>query len=220
MIIGHQDWTDLLFLHFRIDARRLRPLVPERLQIEERGGSAWVSMTPFTLRNGKLRGTPSFPPFHELNFRTYVTHPGHGPGIWFFSLDAANPAAALLARLSVRLPYHWAAMHRSEGSYRSDRVLGPGHFRARWTVGEALGNAAPGSLEEFLIERYALYSRAAGPLLWRGTVRHAPWPLHSVDVHEVVQDLAAVQGLAQLREPALAHWSPGVSVDFEHFRPC
>ena len=220
MIIGHQDWTDLLFLHFRVDAHTLRPLVHERLRVDERGGTAWVSLTPFTLRNGRLRGTPPFPPFHELNLRTYVTHPRRGPGIWFFSLDAQNPAAVLAARFSVRLPYRWASMDRSEGRYRSDRVLGPGHFHARWTVREALGTAAPGSLEEFLVERYALYSRAAGPLLFRGPVRHAPWPLHAVKIDHIMQDLSVAEGLPQLGEPALAHWSPGVSVDFEHFRLC
>jgi uncharacterized protein YqjF (DUF2071 family) len=220
VIIGHQDWSDLLFLHFRMEAGKVRPLVHDRLLVDEREGSAWISMTPFTLRNGQVRGLPAVPPFHELNLRTYVTHPRHGPGIWFFSLDAQNAAAVLAARVSVRLPYFWASMRRSQGSYRSDRVLGPGHFQARWSVGESIGRAAPGSLEEFLVERYVLYSRAAGPLLWRGPVRHEPWPLHAVKVEEVAEDLSVTQGLPRLGEPALAQWSAGVSVDFEHFRLC
>src|SRR3981081_847179 len=98
MIIGRQEWSDLLFLHWRVPAASLRRRVPKRLQIDERDGSAWVSMTPFTLRRGRLRGLPPLPDFHELNFRTYVTLPGNGPGIWFFSLDAASFLAVAAAR--------------------------------------------------------------------------------------------------------------------------
>src|SRR6266446_9235820 len=80
MRVGEQDWSDLLFLHWRVPALDLRDRVPARLSIDQRDGSAWVSMTPFTLRNGRLRGLPPLPDFHELNFRTYVTLPGHGSG--------------------------------------------------------------------------------------------------------------------------------------------
>ncbi|TMA18190.1 MAG: DUF2071 domain-containing protein [Deltaproteobacteria bacterium] len=119
VIVGYQDWRDLLFIHWRVPATEIAPLVHPRLSVDERDGTGWVSMTPFTLRNGRLRGLPPLPDFHELNFRTYVTHPRHGPGIWFFSLDAANRLAVAAARLSVRLPYFAARMERGEGWYRS-----------------------------------------------------------------------------------------------------
>ncbi|MCA1825891.1 MAG: YqjF family protein [Myxococcales bacterium] len=219
MIIGYQEWRELLFIHWRVPLETLRPRVHPRLSIDERDGSAWVSMTPFTLRRGRLRGLPPLPDFHELNFRTYVTI-GDVPGIWFFSLDAANPLAVAAARLSARLPYFPARMERGDGWYRSERTLAHGHFDARWTVSGAELRAAPGSLEEFLCERYALYSPALGRVLWRGPVRHEPWPLIPARVVEIHEDLSAAAGLAPLGEPALAHWSSGVSVAFEHFRPC
>src|ERR1700741_1838034 len=100
MIVGFQQWRNLFFLHWRISPYPLRSRVHPRLSIDQRDGSAWVSMTPFTLRKGRLRGLPPLPDFHELNFRTYVTHPAHGPGIWFFSLDAASAPAVAAARLS------------------------------------------------------------------------------------------------------------------------
>lgn len=220
MIVGHQEWADLLFLHWRVPAQALRERVPSRLRIDERDGSAWVSMTPFTLRGGRLRGLPPLPDFHELNFRTYVTLPGRGPGIWFFSLDAASLAAVAGARLSVRLPYFPARMERGAGWYRSERAGGRARFEARWRVGTELGPPQAGSVEEFLVERYALYSRAAGPLLWRGPVRHAPWRLWSAEVLELREALSAAAGLQPLGAPSLCHWSPGVVVDFEHFRIC
>src|SRR5206468_12059680 len=138
---------------FRVPAKTLRPLVPRSLAIDERDGTAWVSMTPFTMRRARLRGLPPLPDFHELNVRTYVTHPRKGPGIWFFSLEASNTLAVAAARLSVRLPYMRAKMDRAGLWYLSERVLGEGKFEAKWTVEGEPHRAAPGSLEEFLVER-------------------------------------------------------------------
>jgi uncharacterized protein YqjF (DUF2071 family) len=219
VIVGFQDWRELLFLHWPVPAAEIEPLVHPRLSVDQRDGSAWVSMTPFTLRNGRLRGLPALPDFHELNFRTYVTHPRHGPGIWFFSLDAASPLAVALARLSVRLPYFPARMQRAEGWYRSERTVGRARFEARYSVGAATGTASRGSLEEFLVERYQLYSRAAGPALWRGPVVHEPWPLFAANVAELSEDLSHAAGMRPLARPHSCQWSPGVSVAFEHFRP-
>jgi uncharacterized protein len=219
VIIGYQDWRDLLFLHWRVPAAELAGLVHPRLSIDEHEGSGWVSMTPFTLRNGRLRGLPAMPDFHELNFRTYVTHPKHGPGVWFFSLDVTNALAVAIARVSVRLPYFPARMERGEGWYRSERRLARGRFEVRFSTGPQRGRAAPGSLEEFLVERYCFYSRAAGPALWFGPVHHEPWPLCDATIGEVTEDLSVSAGVPALGRPHFGAWSPGVSVEFEHFRP-
>src|SRR5213082_302253 len=185
MIVGYQDWRDLLFIHWRVPAAEIAPLVHPRLSVDERDGTGWVSATPFTLRNGRLRGLPPLPDFHELNFRTYVTHPSRGRGIWFFSLDAASAAAVAAARLSVRLPYYLSRIERGEGWYRSERRVSEASFDVRFSVGAEIGRASPGSTEEFLVERYRLYSRAAGPLLWCGPVRHEPWPLYAASLTSV-----------------------------------
>ena len=219
MIVGYQEWRELLFIHWRVPAEEIAPLVHPRLSIDKYDDSGWVSMTPFTLRGGRVRGLPPLPDFHELNFRTYVTHPRHGPGIWFFSLDAGNALAVAAARLSVRLPYFPARMERGEGWYRSERTVGRGRFEVRFSVGAARGSAASGSLEAFLVERYRLYSRALGPVLWHGKVRHEPWPLVGANVSELTEDLSSAARMRPLGRPHSCQWSPGVSVAFEHFRP-
>ena len=73
-------------------------------------------------------------------------------------------------------------------------------------------------VEQFLVERYQLYSRALGPALWRGPVRHEPWRLFAARVSDLDEDLSAAAGLRPLGQPDFCHWSPGVQVAFEHFR--
>jgi len=72
----------------------------------------------------------------------------------------------LVARSRWSLPYHRARMELllDDGvvQYRSDRrwpAPRPARFAARYRVGRALGVAAPGTLDHFLVERYALFAR-------------------------------------------------------------
>ena len=95
--IMRQHWGKLLFMHWRIDANLLRPLIPSQLKIDTFDGSAWIGVIPFTMwgiRASFLPPIPGTSAFHELNVRTYVTLNGE-PGVWFFSLDAANSLAGL-----------------------------------------------------------------------------------------------------------------------------
>src|SRR5690606_38103898 len=110
--LGSMIWDDLLFEHWRVPRELLRPLVPSALEIDTFDGSAWIGVVPFLMRGVRLRGTPPLPwvsRFPELNVRTYVTFGGR-PGVWFFSLDAAQPLAVWAARRSFHLDYRHAAM--------------------------------------------------------------------------------------------------------------
>lgn len=42
-------WRNLLFAHWPVDPRSLRPFIPAPLAIEEHGGTAWVGVIPFLM---------------------------------------------------------------------------------------------------------------------------------------------------------------------------
>ncbi|MGE0142619.1 MAG: DUF2071 domain-containing protein [Planctomycetota bacterium] len=109
--------------------------------------------------------------------QTFTNHPGE-------SLDAAQPIAVRTARALFALPYFDARMScRADGdtieysSERTHRGAPRAELRARYrSIGETFA-AAPGSLEEFLVERYCLYAQDRRGVLRRGRVEHRPWPL-------------------------------------------
>ena len=106
-----QRWHEISFFHWSCDPALLQPRLPPGLRIDTHEGKAWISLTPFLLTG--LR-PPLFPhalglTFPEMNLRTYAVGPD-GPGIWFFSLDAARIIAVLGARVSYGLPYYWSDM--------------------------------------------------------------------------------------------------------------
>jgi uncharacterized protein len=185
------SWHDLLFVHWPVPENVLRPLIPPALSLDTFDGSAWLGVAPFRMAGVRPHFLPAVPwlsGFPELNVRTYVTAGGK-PGIWFFSLDAGNPVAVRLARATFHLPYFDARMtcrvSGGEVSYRSDRTHkgAPGaEFAASYRpVGERF-ESRPGSLEEFLTERYCLYAADTKGNVSRGEIHHRLWPLQSAEV--------------------------------------
>jgi uncharacterized protein YqjF (DUF2071 family) len=181
-----QSWHDLLFAHWPIDASHLRPLIPTALDIDTFQGEAWIGVVPFRMSGVRLRATPALPTlsaFPELNVRTYVTHGGK-PGVWFFSLDAANAIAVSVARAWFHLPYFKARM-RCEGrndwieynSERTHRGATKAKLRMRYRPTGEVFHPQPGTLEYFLTERYCLYAVDAKSQISRGDIQHAPWSL-------------------------------------------
>jgi uncharacterized protein YqjF (DUF2071 family) len=127
--MGRQSWHDLAFLHWPIAAAALRPLVPPSLEVQEFEGTSYIGVVPFRMTDVAPRLLPSMPwlsAFPELNVRLYVERDGK-PGVWFLSLDAANPVAVWAARRFFHLPYYLASMSLVEraGSTRAARV--PAH---------------------------------------------------------------------------------------------
>jgi hypothetical protein len=53
-----QTWHDLLFLHWPVDAKMLRALLPAGLELDLYEGQAYVAVTPFFMTNVAPRGVP------------------------------------------------------------------------------------------------------------------------------------------------------------------
>jgi uncharacterized protein len=107
-----QTWHDLLFAHWPIDRAALAAKIPAGLELDLFEGQGWLGVVPFHMSNVAPRGVPALPwisAFPELNVRTYVRAGGKA-GVYFFSLDAANPVAVGVARTLLNLPYYSAAM--------------------------------------------------------------------------------------------------------------
>ncbi len=228
-IVMAMNWRELLFLHFAIEPELVQSKLPPGLSVDtfpdDSGREmAWIGLVPFTMHNVLPRGVPRIQAcsdFHETNVRTYVHASGRDPGVWFFSLDAANSFACAYARRFFKLPYHEARMELvSDGPYRQYKSARKRHpavvSEATCTVGPSLDSAKPGTLEFFLIERYLLYSYRAGRL-YNGQVVHSPYRLQAVSEYEASGSLVQAAGLP-LRPYSHAIFSSGVDVGVGRLR--
>lgn len=211
-----QRWNDLLFAHWPVPASEIAPLIPPDLVIDTFDGSAWVGVVPFWMDQIHTRGLPAIPGanrFPELNLRTYVREPhSNMSGVYFFSLDAGNPLAVAAARAVYKLPYYWSKMSiehtgNREFLYNSERRFAKHSARVRVRY-RSLGQAVDKQgLEQFLTERYALYTADKGGALFKGNIHHLPWPLERAEADFEINELPAAHGISLPDTAPILHYS-------------
>lgn len=210
MKIMQMNWLDLCFLHWPVRAADLRPFIPAALEVDCYDGWAWLALVPFSMSGVKPIGWPDVPglsAFPEFNVRTYVRDRAVS-GVWFFSLDAGQRLAVRAARAFFHLPYYDAAFERSwkEGwcNYsvrRTHRGSPAVHFQGRFRPMGEVFRSQPGSLEEFLTERYWLFSQHPDGRVFRARVHHERWPLQPAEIDLDGFSMEALLGLRLLGPP-------------------
>lgn len=189
--VMRQTWAHLLFLHWRFPVALVQRTLPLGLTVDAFEGAAWLGVVPFFMRKVRPRGLPGIPgllDFLELNVRTYVHDEAGRPGVWFYSLDCNQSLAVRMARALFHLPYEHATMSantREDGTIEYDaRRRGQGSEARFVYPTPARGTEVElGSLEFFLIERYALFAHAPrSGQLFSGRVFHRPYQVSSLSV--------------------------------------
>ena len=215
------SWHDVLFMHWPVPEVWLRPLIPPSLELDSFDGSAWLGVVPFRMSGVRPRFLPGVPwlsNFPEINLRTYVTHDGK-PGVWFFSLDAHNPVAVRLARATFSLPYFDARMSSRSlengidyRSIRTHKGARPARFVGRYKPTGGRFDSGPGTLENFLTERYCLYSGDGKGRVRRGDIHHEMWPLQGAEVEVEEMEMTGQIGVTLPRTEPVIHFAPRLDV--------
>ncbi|MCI0359096.1 MAG: DUF2071 domain-containing protein [Planctomycetaceae bacterium] len=220
-----QTWRNVLFLHWEVAEKQLAELLPTELEPDRWRGTTWVSAVAFHLARVQLRGLPPVPfctDFLELNLRTYVRYRGE-PGIYFLSMHADSRIAVAAARTLTPLPYRYAPLsHQAQrpgwrwrcgGRGTSEPVLLDAYYEERG----AAATLCEGSLDAWLLERYAAFVPDRRGGLNRMVCDHAPWQVQTVacDIAQVCAEPAI--GIPLDRLAALGHFASGVEARIGSF---
>lgn len=220
------SWRDVLAIHWPVDSELLVPSIAPGLELDTWQGQAWVSLFPLEMAEVAPRGFLWWPRkmrFPEMNLRTYVTARGEKPGVWFYSLDAASKVAVWGARSLLSLPYLHAEMqiesYMKDGEqhveYKSRRVDSKGpsaEFRARYGPTAEASPAAAGSFDDWVMERYCLYTKLESGQLMRLQIHHRRWPLQPAWVEIGKNTMGATLGLNLSNSPRKAHFTKKLDV--------
>lgn len=219
-----QSWQELLFAHWRMEPEIVQRRLPKGLTVQTFEGDAWVGIVPFFMRGIRPWWAPAVPGisyFQEVNLRTYAVDRKGNSGVWFLSLDANTRLGVWWARTFFHLPYYYARMthswDRNTGSveFTSHRPTAP-HLASRFAyrpVSVETREAVPGSLEFFLVERYALFAATRRSQIAVGRVHHAPYQFADAEL-EADDALFELNGLPRPgRPPDHAVVCRGVDVD-------
>lgn len=224
-VVMYQRWSELLFLHWPIEAEQVQASLPPGLEVDCHQGQAWIGLVPFRMRAIRPRFLPALPHlsyFLETNVRTYVRDQRGRPGVWFNSLEANRRLAVWAARRFFSLPYFQAKMECKIDAagwvdYRTQRMEDPGHGQSSRFVYRGQGPsrvAEEGSLEHFLLERYRLFAwQREKQQLLTGEVEHRPYPVQDAACQDFDTGLLKLAGFSDLAgQASQAHYSSGVDV--------
>lgn len=187
------DWLSVVMIHLEVDAKALQAVTPFTLDLWK--GRAFVSLVAFTLRGmhprfGGRLGKLIFRPLatHRfLNVRTYVRH-GDETGIHFLAEWLNCRLAVALGPRVFGLPYRFGRVNYvnepADGQLEGEVCSADGRTALRYrgqTVGRDFKLCSPGSLAEWLMERYTAFNcMTTKRRFFR--VWHEPWPQVPVDV--------------------------------------
>ena len=213
-----QEWRELTVLHWKVDADRLQPHLPDGLEIDFFEGEAYVGVIPFIMKNVRPRGLPSVPgisTFAEFNVRTYVVKDGQ-PGVFFLTLDAKSLVTCFHAPRAYGLAYRYAkAKVKRNGDdlqWQSRRSSDGAELRGTSNAKGSMRSAEPDSLEYFLFERYCLYTEHEG-CLRRAYVYHQPWSFQDGEARLEANTLLESYNMGlDVLSPDLVHFSKGLPV--------
>ena len=232
--IMHQWWRDISFVHWRVEASRIAPLLPRGVRPDLYDGSAWVGLIPFHMVGagiGRGRAVPHLGTFLETNVRLYSVDDQGRHGVVFCSLEAERLAVVLGANVGFGVPYKLATMsrfpalrHGAEGdptgrsqSYATTRrgLRGTSGPRSHLEVEVGAPILDPSPLNLFLTARFGLHTRLLGRTLWIPNT-HAPWPLRRARVIGLDDELVSAAGLPGVAStpPDSVLYSTGVETVF------
>ncbi len=222
-----QTWLDTLFIHYPVKADELAKLVPKHLPIDTFEKMAWISIVPYLTTSVRMRGLPPIPGmnrFPGFNVRTYV-HLNGKPGVYFFNLAAANWFTAKMAKRFFKLPYIYLNMNfQRNGNYiqfESDPYR-KNDEKLKWIYRPISEPrlAQKGSLEEWLVERYCLYTINQKGEPFRSDIIHHSWLIHDAEVESQHRSILPEFNIFPSNENAIFHYSKRAEVNIWPILPC
>lgn len=205
----YQEWNRAIFLHWEVEAEKLKKQLPEGLELDLIEGKAWVSLVAFTMEKIRPRFLPAFAPvsnFDEINIRTYVKHQGKA-GVHFLSIEAAKTISCVVAKTISELPYRYSSMERTATSFTSRNKAFEDSFNIQFNLGGAIHKQA---IDKFLTERYALFQDGKNGIN-AFDIHHVEWPIQELRINDLRVNYQRFSSFLN-DSPDLYHYSSGVQV--------
>ena len=196
-------WSNLAILTYEVPPSLLAPHLPEGLEVDGRGGSAFASLVAFDFEDTRVRGVgwPGFRRFPEINLRFYVRR-GDRRGVVFIREFVPQPLVSWLARAIYNEPYLVAPIQSDvvDGAQEiaTLRLL---RWRGRSHVIKVSGHTPAvrpreDSEEHFFTEHQWGFGRDRRGRTLVYEVRHPVWDVYPVQSWSLDFDWAQVYGPA------------------------
>lgn len=215
-----QEWRFLTFMHWEVNPEKIACHLPEGIELDLYKGTAFVGLIPFMMKDVHPRlllPIPGISNFPEFNIRTYVKV-DNKPGVYFLTLDAESYITSLYAPLAYGLPYQYAKggvqVEGNKYIWDSRRKIKGFELSGFSQKLGSIKTSQKGSIEEFLFERYCLYTKYKNKICI-GYTSHNQWTFYEAKASFTINNLTKSfdLGINNLFEPDYTHVSDGVYVN-------
>lgn len=210
--ILRQRWSEVTFVHWKVDPSVVKPYMPAGCSPDVIDGSTWVGLIAFQMSKSSFFGGPSIPwlgTFPEVNVRLYSIDERGQRGVVFLSLEASHLLPVFIARAAFGLKYQWAKMQLEQRdgkvaylTRRHGRKDAASHMIVRPSDGTP-ANAAIASdpVSTFLTSRWGFHESHLGHTIYCRN-HHEPWPLQHAELLYLNDGLLAAAGFDGLADRA------------------
>lgn len=201
-------WQDVVLLSFPVDPRALQPLLPGGVEPDLWQEQHLITLVGLHFRDVRVQGmpVPCARRYSQVNLRFYVRRrcpDGWRRGVVFVKQIVPGRLVALVARR--RYQEKVAAMPVAHSSVDMPGDAGHRRIAYRWrspwgwnslsvAVAGDPQHPGPGSLEEFVVERYYGYNRMRDGSTLEYRVDHPSWRVRQAAYPELVCDAAGLYG--------------------------
>ena len=207
----HQEWNDVVFLHWSVNEVDLRQFVPLNLEIDVFDQKAWVSVVIFKMEKIRARNLPYFSPisnFNEINIRTYVKKENKS-GVYFLNIEGGKRISCAIAKGVSELTYRFSKIKRNNINYINSYNTA---FEDRISISYQLGENIehPDKVDNWLTERYALFQDGKNGLNYFD-IHHLKWSLRKIKIEDLNFNYPRFRHLLK-GDPDRVNYSEGVQV--------
>ena len=206
----YQEWNKVIFLHYQVDFKELKKIVPKELEIDLYKGKPWVSVVAFTMEKIRPKNLPAFSPisdFDEINIRTYVKS-NNKTGVYFLSIEGGKSLSCKIAKGISELPYRPSKIKRTDKRYQSKNSEFNDRLDIEFTVGESVKEKT--ELDKWLTERYALFQDSEDSIN-EFEIHHLEWSINEIDFKKLDIDYPRFKKIIN-KKPNKSQYSKGVKV--------
>lgn len=206
----YQEWNKAIFLHWEVEPKTIKPLLPKGIKLDTINGKTWVSLVAFDMNHIGIRSILKIPhvsDFHEINIRVYIICNGK-PSVYFLSMEASKRSSCKVLKTISKFPYYHSKMKRTDFSYTSKNKAYNNSFYAEYRLGN--DSIVKDETDIWLTERYVVFQDYKNQI-FEYDVHHVEWPMQSISVKKLELDYPKFNHLIN-NKPDRIHYSKGVQV--------
>lgn len=199
--IGTQDWKDIVFIHWSVEPKLLRPFIPSAFELELFDHKAWVSVVMFKAIRTKGRMTPKFTALREydqMNIRTYVKYKNAESGVYFIDIFSNSTIMNQLGKSFLSLPFQ-----KSTFSWSSNEISVTNFISVKFDLENTY---VKDPLSTFLTERYCIWTVKGNKVL-KIPIVHKRWQLQRLNATIKQLSISSLERITN-RDSVVSYYCP------------